>query len=425
MACFSLFYASYYISMNNGYIYVVGQADTHDTVSTAIRSLGYKVGILLDTSLSLSDPSSFDRVEKVDFSQIDSELERLATLDLNIAGLQCTYENYVVAKAKIGTYFGLASPSVFSAQLSTNKALMRQAFIEYDSTISPSYERITTLEAALEFAANHGYPVMIKPTSLVKSLLVLKCDSEADLREKFAFAQSTITDLYTQYNIYERETELIIEEFIVGKQFSIAAFIDAEGTPHFCDGIVALKNAQDIGVDDNYLYSRTLPATLTPEISAEMFEVARKGVAALQMRSIPAHIELMHGPSGVKIIEIGARIGGYRPRMYDITYGVDLVTQELKLALGQPPELKGEFRSYSAVYELFPPTEGPFLSVEGEVPAEELFYYRITATEGKIVGPAKNGYKASAIIIVSSNNLTQFESLCQKVESLEIKVASI
>src|SRR5690606_3476259 len=102
------------------------------------------------------------------------------------------------------------------------------------------------------------------------------------------------------------------------------AFADHEGVPHFCDGIVSLKNAQDIGVDDNYIYSRTLPAQLSDELAKEMYTVADKGIRALKMKSVPAHVELMSGPAGLKIIEIGARIGGYRPRMYQYSYGIDL-----------------------------------------------------------------------------------------------------
>lgn len=408
--------------MSHAYIYIVGKPDPKSEAARAIRAQNYKVGVLLDRRLSLKKAEEYDRVEIVDYDNIDQELSRLGQQNLEIRGLICTYENYIVAKAKIGKFFNVPAPSILSAQLTTDKSLMRKSFLAADRNISPDYEVVDTIEQALEFAGRFGYPLMLKPTNLVKSLLVLKCDSEQQLRERFSFASETIGQLYEKYHIYDRAPQLIIEEFIVGEQYSIAAFVDDEGTPHFCDGIVNLKNAQDIGVDDNYVYSRTLPAVLADDTTKTMYAVAEKGVRALGMRSTPAHIELMHSPSGVKIIEIGARIGGYRPRMYAYSYNIDLIAQEIRLALGEMPALDGTFSTYCAVYELFPQEEGLFNSVIGDVNPKQLAYYRITAQPGDRIGPAKNGFKATAIIVVTHKDKQQFDRLCHAIDTLKIKV---
>lgn len=408
--------------VNEAYIYIVGQPDPQSGTVDAIHTLGYKAGIFIDTHLELKHPEQYDHIEPVDFNTLDSELVRLSALELNVAGLMCTYENYVVAKAKLGALFKVPAPSIESARLATDKSLMRRAFLDYDTTISPDFSSINSVEEAVSFARSHTYPLIIKPTNLVKSLLVLRCDNEDELIKNVQYAKETITKLYDKYHIYERAPQLIIEEFIVGKQCSIAAFVDKDGAPHFCDGIVALTNAQDIDVSDNYLYCRTLPANIEDSLQKEMFRVAKAGVKALKMQSVPAHIELMYGPDGVKIIEIGARIGGYRPRMYHYSYGVDLIEQEVKLAIGEAPELKGTFKEYCAVYELFPDREGEFNKVTGNPVPEEFTYYRETAKPGTVVGPAKNGYKAAAIIIVTSADATKFESLKEKVDNFSIEV---
>jgi len=412
------------MSQNPTYLYIVGKSDPQQASVHAIRAAGYSVGLLLDSEVTLKDPTHFDRIERVDYAQIDTELARLGALDLDMAGLLCTFENYIVAKAKLGDYFHVPAQSLASAQLSTDKSLMRQAFLDADRSISPDYATVDTLDDALAFAGEHSYPLIIKPTNLVKSLLVLTCDNEQQLRERFTYATETIGSLYKKYHIYDRQPQLIIEEFIVGNQYSIAAFVDSDGTPHFCDGIVSLKNAQDIHVDDNYLYSRTLPAALPSDVTAEMYRVARAGVRALDMRSVPAHIELMYGPAGVKIIEIGARIGGYRPRMYRYSYGIDMTQQEVRLALGEQPDLAGIFSTYSAVYELFPETEGAFVEITGNFNTSDVTYYRVTTAPGDHIGPAKNGFKATAIIIVTHEDKMTFEQRCAAVERAKVVVQS-
>ena len=409
--------------MTTPFIYIVGQPDPSSDALNIIHRLGYKAGILIDAKLSLKNADTYDQVIAVEYDNLDAEILRLDTLNLHVAGLLCTYENYIVAKAKLGKHFNVPAPSLTSAKLATDKSLMRQAFLNADRSISPDFTTADSLDEVLNFARTHTYPLILKPTNLVKSLLVLRCNNEAELIENFTYAQSSIMALYEKYHIYERSPQLIIEEFIVGRQCSIAAFVDSDGVPHFCDGIVALTNAQDIDVSDNYLYRRALPVVFDELLTKKMFDVAEKGIRALQMRSVPAHVELMYTENDVKIIEIGARIGGYRPRMYAYSYGLHLIEQEVRLALGQTPELQGSFQNFCAVYELFPDTEGAFVRIAGEIDTDAFAYYRITAQPGKQVGPAKNGHKASAIIIAVENDKEKFDALCSAVDHLKVEVA--
>jgi hypothetical protein len=141
------------------------------------------------------------------------------------------------------------------------------------------------------------------------------------------------------------------------------------------------------------------------------------------MTSSSAHVEMIYSDEGVKLIEIGARIGGYRPRMYDVSYGVDLLQAEVALATGQKPDLEGTFRAYSAVYEIFPNAIGSFVGLEGVSNIDDYTYFSVKAKPEQIVGPAKDGYKACAAVIVSSSDAATFERLRATVDHISVKLA--
>jgi biotin carboxylase len=403
-------------------IYFVGKPYPKAFGLDVFKGDDYKVGVILDKNVRLKNKDRYDNVVEIDFSSEQAILAGLAGRNLEADGLVCTYENYILAKSQIASVLKLPSPSIHSAEISTDKYQMRQAFLKADPTITPNFGTAESEDEAIRISSRLAYPLIIKPTNLVKSLLVLKCADHAELLKNFKYAQGAIAALYEKHRVYGRRPRLIIEEFVEGKACSIAAFVDSSGQPHFCEGIVSLVNAQDLNIADNYIYGRFLPGEFDKGLKKRLFDTARKGIAALQMSSTPAHVELIYNDKEVKLIEIGARIGGYRPRMYSMSYGLDLLAQEVKLALGEQPDLSSRPKAHCAVFELFPETEGRFKGIAGSIDKTKLSYYSLKAKPGKLIGPAKNGYKAAAVIIVSNKDKRIFSQICEAVNSLKVEV---
>jgi hypothetical protein len=406
-------------------IYLVGKPYPQLSSFDKIRKLGYGIGIFQDMTIELRHREVYDRIIPLDMTSVTTITEQLESIvDIEAAGLICIFENYILAKSALGTYLNLPVTNMESSKLCTDKYLMREAFMAADKTITPNYALISNEAELLEFASHYSYPLIIKPTNLVKSLLVLRCANEDELLEHYAYATENIAALYKQYHIYDRLPQIIVEEYVAGTSCSIAAFVDSTGQPHYCPGIISLETAQDIGHDDNYLYSRTLPAQTNPTLETHLFSTASKGIRALGMKSTAAHVELIYDDLGqAKIVEIGARIGGYRPRMYALSYGLDLIETELRLSLGEEPLIGRTLQAYSAVYELFPDEIGIFVGIDvNSVDISPFVYYAVKATVGQRVGPAKNGYKAVAIIIVSSEDEGIFSDVCKSVDRLRVKL---
>lgn len=404
-------------------LYFVGKPYPIQDASATFARLGLRIGLIQDKNCPVAHPNDFAVIHQSDFSRPDQIVATLGSKLQDAAGLLCSYENYIVATAVMAEQLGLPGQSVESARLCTDKVRMRDAFWRYNPGITPGFVEVG-LDADVLAVTNHlQFPVVIKPASLVKSLFVVRCNNPSDLQLQYANLASQIHHLYQTQQVYDHEPRILVEEYMPGQLCSVAAFVDHTGTPHFCDGIAKLVNATEKGFDDNFLYARVLPDDVSPKLRANIFAVARAGVAALGITSTPAHIELIHDGHTARIVEIGARIGGYRPRMYQLSYGIDLIEQEAQLALGKQPDLRGTFAGYTGVFELFPHHAGTLQTITGLDSPQEFAYVSKRAQPGNKVGPAKQGYRAASFIIATAPTHEQFVKIQDTIDAMQVVVS--
>lgn len=389
-----------------------------------IHNSGFKLGAFIDQKDNYKFPDYVEDIHKIDLSSQKTATESLKKLNAKPDGLTATYESYILPKSWIGEYYGLHVPTVEAAEAATDKELMRKKFQEYDPSITPDYKHATKFEDIEEFMKEHEFPVMLKPTNLFKSLLVTKCDNQEELERDYKEAVSTIKQIYKQYGVKNREANLIIEDYLDGPTYSIEAFADADGEVKVTEDVVDLVMGRDLGVDDNYNYSRLLPSELSEEKKDKIKEVAVKGMKALGLTNSPGHTELVYTKQGPKLIEIGARVGGYRPRMYSMAKGIDLHEVEINLSLGLPIDLENKEDNSVIVFEIFPEKEGKLKEITNIDKVKELPSYKyrsIKKEKGELVGLSGNGYKMTAIVILTNSDKGQFEKDREFIEN-EVKV---
>lgn len=404
-------------------VFYIGRAYPHLDALQRLKNLGYNVGIFRDSTHTLKNEAFFDWVIDLDFSSEELFAEKLKNITLpHIDGLMCVYENYIPFKAIAAQVLELPAISVESARACTDKYVMRTRFLERDPSITPLFCRVDSAATLLNFAKIAGYPLVLKPTNLMKSLLVSKCNDEKSLLRAYEDTVSRIDEVYQRVGISSNNPGIIAEQFIEGKMCSVAAFVDDKGGVHLCDGVVSLTTAQQIGRNDNFLYLRELSTELDAQTKALILQVAREGTEALAVKSSPAHIEIIYNADGAKIVEIGARTGGYRSFLYRESYDIDLLEQEALIAIGGMPDLQGTFQNHSAVFELFPEREGEFIGVEPSLRSTDYEYLHQVASPGKFIGKAQDGYKAAAVIGIVDASDESFRHRINEIDKIKVKV---
>ncbi|HET9174434.1 MAG TPA: ATP-grasp domain-containing protein [Candidatus Saccharimonadales bacterium] len=385
-------------------LWIVGKTSQDYLDYFATHHLPY--GVFHDVHVPTAPPAGVPCIA-VDFSSEATIMDSLARTPVkpDVTGLLVAgYEHYVLPASILAVQYNVPGLTKSAATAATDKTVMRQRFLDYDPSITPYYMAVHSWHDIEQFMAGHTFPVVLKPTNLMKSLFVTINSSPEELNRNFAQMQAALPAHYQQVHA-GLEPGILIEEFLAGSMHTVAGFADATGEPQLVEHIVDCATARDIGIADSFLFSRSLPTTLPPEQQAAVLEVAAKGMRALGLTSCPAHVELIMTATGPKIIEIGARLGGYRPRMYDYANGIDLYQAAIATALGSSCSLTASRSDCSAAVELFPEATGAFAGITNEAQLRSLRsvrYCSIKRQPGQTIGPARDGYRAAVVVLLAS-----------------------
>jgi biotin carboxylase len=390
-------------------VLVVGSA--FQSLKDYLSNNGYEFIVLKDKQMTKYPEKRFKRRVVCDFTSQDTILSTIKSIEQPIHAVIATYENYILPAAWIAEYLGVPGLPPRVAEACTDKYLMRGLFSKAPEKISPEFARVQNEEDLKNFAASHEFPLILKPANLAKSLLVTKNNSLEELLQNYKDALAQVEKIYGRY-APNRTPSMIVEEFLEGSIHSVDAFVDSKGTAHVLDQIVDYQTGYDIGYDDNFHYSRIVPSALSSENQSAIKHCAALGVQALGMKNTPAHIEIILTKNGPRLVEIGARNGGYRERMHGAAHGIDIFGNAIKLALGEQPNTTATKNDPMAVLELFPKTPGEYVGIANESALKNLpscHYLSVKAKIGNYVGKSSGGYKMCAVVMLHNENADQFK----------------
>lgn len=376
-----------------------------------LEAAGHDYVVLLDKTRVGTRKYSANRI-LCDFGNLQSVIDAALSIQVKqeIDGVITVYENYILTAAKVAARLGVPGLPIDSANACTDKFLMRQAFVEAQEPISPDFAVVQNQQDVTDFANSHQFPLILKPANLAKSLLVTKNTNMDELLSNYQRTQEQIGKIYKKY-APNRVPKLLVEEFLEGSIHSIDAFVDSEGVPHVLEQVVDYQTGYDIGYDDNFHYSRILPSKLSETDKKALRHCAEVGCKALGMKNSPAHVEIILTDKGPRIVEIGARNGGYRDRMHALANGIDIIDNSLQIALGNRPSIKATRNDPCAVLELFPKQPGTFQGVNNEEILRKLpslVSFNVKRTIGEPVGKAADGFKMCAVVVLHNSDTEQF-----------------
>lgn len=299
-----------------------------------LQQRGYLCAHLLGTPeplprLKLFELENYDAtlVHTGDDNATIKNIEELAQrLDAELCEVLPGVEPGVLLADKLSHHFNLRSNGTEKSSARRDKSAMAEVLAGAGIAI-PAFCRTTQLQAALDFARAHQWPLVLKPLNSAGTDGVHFCHSEQELQDAFHKVMGSENNMGTV------NQAVLVQTFLQGKEYMVNT-VSYGGQHYVCDiwhadkirvaGYAQIYDKNHLTGSDTYEYE---------VLKAYVFSV----LDALDIQYGPAHAEVIITPEGPKLVEIASRIsGGVDPQFNQACLGHDQI--ELTLESYLTPE---------------------------------------------------------------------------------------
>ncbi|MCF6114867.1 MULTISPECIES: ATP-grasp domain-containing protein [Mesorhizobium] len=307
-------------------ILIEGIGDTSPLYVRAARRLGLHP-IVLSAGPARYDSLAAEGIRAIcvdtdDLDALIGECSRLQTT-YDIAGITCAGDQFYATVGKLCRHFDLPGPNPESIEQCRDKFTQRQLLAEAGIPI-PAYRLAANATEVESAAVEIGLPVVLKPAVGSGSSGVRLCRNVVELAEHTTY-------LLGGQHIWRSPPRILVEEF-------------AQGPIYWAD----IMGDQIIGIGTGdcgplpYFVAREciIPAPLTDDEHERIANVLLSCLRALGLGWGPTGIEFRWTKRGPVVIEVNPRLHGTpAPQLIQLAYGIDLITEHIKLVIGDEWDL--------------------------------------------------------------------------------------
>jgi len=237
--------------------------------------------------------------------------------------------------ARLSKEMGYVFHSPEVVETSLDKWLMKQAFLMHGVPCAKGKLYGEKEHVTRESLVDFSYPLILKPKDAFSSRGVYKIDKFEDIGIRLSETRS-----------FASCGEVIVEEFLQGKEYSVET-ITFKGettviqvTEKF---ITPFPNTVEMG--------HLQPAIINEQQKYEVESIVKSAIRAIGIDYSASHAEVMITAGGVKMIEIGARLGGDFIASYltRASTGISMDKAAVQVALGMAPDVERMKSRYSFI----------------------------------------------------------------------------
>lgn len=419
-------------------IYVMSLPDDSETI-TQLRAYEshfggtVKVMLLRDsriiTKKDYSTNKDLDIFVSCDFSKPAKIAEALLPYQDELLAITCRSEQYMRRFIEVLPHVPyLRTPTTESLKWASDKYEMRKRFRLYDKKITPKFTLVkkNTKEERDRVVKKIGFPLIIKPTNLASSRFVSICYHEEELETTLRRTFKDIIKAYEQEH-HLADPKIIAEEYMDGDMYSIDSYVDSRGKVYHCP-LVKVITGKKIGHDDFYNYLQLTPTGLKEPSIGRAQATTESAIHALGLRSTTAHTELLKIDNDWKIIEVGARVGGFRHMLHALSCDINHTLNDVLIRIPKKPILPKKCKGYAVAMKWFAPKEGVITEMKGIKRIEHLESFHHIILNKKVGDKAtfaRNGGRSIFNLYLYNPERSKLLADIRRVEKLvDIKTSS-
>lgn len=424
------------IKQRNIILYVMSLPEgTVEAVREYEKESGKPIRIMLILDSRVRNKKDYSKVEGLDiyetcdFSKPWKIAEALMPYQDEFMAVTCRSEKYMSRFAQVLPHLPyLRGPSTESLSWASDKYEMRKRMRLYDSKITPKFTWVkqNSKNERERVIKKIGFPMIIKPANMAASLFVSICYHEEELDKTL---RTIFRKIKTAYNSQDRlETPKVIAEgYMEGDMYSIDSYVNSRGGVSHCP-LVKVKTGKNIGHDDFYNYLQMTPTALKSKTVARAQETAEKAIHALALRSTTTHTELMKVDDEWKVIETGARMGGFRMLLHDLSCGINHALNDVLIRIPKKPIIPKKCQGYACAMKWFAEKEGNITELKGIKKIEELESFHKIDVKKKVGDRAifaRNGGRSVFNLFLYNGDHSELLADIRRAEKLvKIKIGS-
>jgi biotin carboxylase len=322
----------------------------------------------------------------------------------NIKGIvTCQMENPLILMAEIAEDRGYVFPSRESIEKARNKWLMKQSFLKNNVPCAKGF--LLKQNENPDFLKNSQwtFPLIVKPPDSFSSRGVYKVNNIEETVRYITDAQK-----------YSGSGDIIIEEFMSGPEVSVES-VTQDGITEVIQITDKIITPYPAAVEMAHIQ----PSIYEPEIQEEIKTIVIKAIKAIGLDNCASHAEVKITPRGIKMVEIGARLGGdyITSHLVPLSTGINIEAAAIQIAIRNKTELTQKFTRGAVIQYLNLPAGRKILHI-GEwknilnVPCVK--HAMISAKKGDIIPSITDSAKRLGFVIVQHANRQKAIDLAQK-----------
>jgi len=312
-------------------------------------------------------------------------------------------------------YLNLPGISKETAMIATDKLLMKEIF-EKNNLPVPWYKSVETPDDVLDILYTRPGKYILKPVDSRGSRGVVRLSASSEIATAWNFSIK-----------YSQSKKLILEEWMEGNQLSTESLV-WKGNTYLCG--VADRNYNRL--EELYPYvvedGGETPSRYSPDVDSNLTELMTKAARCIGLENGSIKGDIVLTNKGPLIIEVAARLSGgyFATHTIPHVYGVNIIEQVIKIALGETPELPQlplKSIAFQANRFLFLP-EGRVKTINN-IPAKdpEIAVFKLYVKEGQEISSIKNHTQRGGTILCVSDTRKQAIMKCKKIiEDLNIEM---